>query len=312
MEEIYFRDVVKFLWRSRFWVAGASALAVVISGVMYAHAIPQYEITMTLVPADTGRNPWEQQGATSLASQFLGVPVGDRRTQKAQQFLALFSSPAVLERAEKELRVLPHLFSGSWDPIRAEWIEPDGWATRIRKMLRADLPWVPPNVADVSKRFEKDLRVVSTNAGLLVQVTFRDRDPAFGINLLQALYRESDDMLRERARLQNDEHISYIQKALSSVSYAETRQSLTTLLTAEVGQRVMINSNAPYAMEILKPAFANPRPISPSLTLYTMVAFVLGSLLGLLASAVYSALRTGRRVQLGGANALHGHPVQTN
>ena len=298
MEEIYFRDVVHFLWRSKWWMAVCTVLAVGVGASMYANATPQYEITMALVPVDDSRNPWQQsgQGVSSIASQFLGMPSGDRRTQNAQQFLALFKSPTVLARVDKQMALLPHLFYGSWDSERGQWIEPTGWRTQLRTMLRTDLPWVAPNLADASKYLERGVEVETINGGALVEVTFVDRDPAFGTALLEALYRESDEVMRSRARAQNDEHINYIQKSLSTVSYAETRQSLTSLLTVEVGQKIMINSNSPYAMEVLKPAFADPRPVSPSLTTYTLTAIGAGLASGIGASLLAGALWPRRRL----------------
>jgi uncharacterized protein involved in exopolysaccharide biosynthesis len=297
-EEIYFRDFVHLVWRAKWWMAVCTALAVGIGASMYANAIPQYEITMALVPVDDRQNPWEQggQGVSSIASQFLGMPVGDRRMQNAQQFLALFKSPTVLERVDKQMALLPHLFFRSWDSEREQWIAPTGWTTQLRTMLRSDLPWVAPSLADASKYLEREMEVETTNGGGLVEVRFVDRDPAFGTALLESLYRESDEVMRSRARAQNDEHISYIQKSLSTVSYAETRQSLTSLLTVEVGQKIMINSNSPYAMEVLKPAFADPRPVSPSLTRFTLIAIGAGLACGIGASILAGALRPRRRL----------------
>jgi uncharacterized protein involved in exopolysaccharide biosynthesis len=297
MEEIYFRDVVQFLWRSKWWVAGTTTLSVAVAVWLYAHAIPQYQTTMTLVPVMSGQNPWEQgaQGAASLASQFLGVSVGDRSIQKSQQFLSLFRSPTVLERADKQLSLLQHLFSRSWDEQRQTWIEPTGWRTTLRTMLRTDLPYVPPSLSDGAKYLERTMTVTPLSGGTIVEVRFTDRDPKFSVPLLEALYRESDEVMRNRARLQNDEHINYIQKALPTVSYAETRQSLTTLLTAEVGQRIMINSSSPYAMEILKPPLTDPRPVSPVLTSHVLAGIAVGFVGGLAMSAFFATLLRHRR-----------------
>jgi uncharacterized protein involved in exopolysaccharide biosynthesis len=162
-------------------------------------------------------------------------------------------------------------------------------------MLRTDLPWVPPNLSDAGKYLERTMTVTPLNGGNLVEVRFTDRDPKFGVTLLNALYSESDEVLRDRARIQNDEHINYIQKSLATVSYAETRQSLTTLLTAEVGQRIMINSSSPYAMEILKPALTDPRPVSPVLTMHVLAGMAAGFVVGLAISALFAALRADRR-----------------
>jgi uncharacterized protein involved in exopolysaccharide biosynthesis len=296
-EAIYFRDVLRLLWRAKWWMVIATVLAVGIGASMYARATPRYEITMALVPVDSRQNPWEQggQGVSSIASQFLGVPLGDRRLQNAQQFLALFRSPTVLARVDKQMGLLPHMFYTSWDAAREQWVPPTGWTTQLRMMLRTDLPWVPPSLADASKYLEREMEVEVTAGGALVEVKFVDRNPAFGAALLEALYKESDEVMRSRARAQNDEHISYIQKSLSTVSYAETRASLTSLLTVEVGQKIMINSNSSYAMEILKPPFADPRPVSPSLTIYTLIAIATGLLFGIVASIVTGSLRTERR-----------------
>jgi len=312
MQEIYLRDVIYMIWRSKWWIIAATLATVSAAVVLYTSAVPRYRITMTLMPASSSQNSLGRELAStaSIAGQFLGVSIGDQRAQTAEQFLAVFRSPIVLEQVDKKLNLLPHLFPDLWNASSKQWVEPP-WTARPRDLLRKDIPWHPPNLADAERYLERRMSVETLRGSALVEISITDRDTAFGISLLEALYHESDELMRNRARIRNDEYINYIQKTLSSVGYAETRQSLTALLTDELGKKIMINSNSPYAMEILKPPFADPREVSPSLRLYVLIALAAGFILGLTISLSLPkrSARSSRNVEEKVPQALSEVPV---
>jgi capsular polysaccharide biosynthesis protein len=135
----------------------------------------------------------------------------------------------------------------------------------------------------------------------MVHISIRDPDSAYADLLLNALYETTDGLLRQRAKARSDEHIVYIQKQLSSVNYTENRQSLTALLTAELGQQLLINSNAPYVMEKLEPTTHSSSPVSPSIALFIFGGVFLGLLIGFMLSLMVDRLefRAIRRVRFG-------------
>lgn len=294
MEELYFRDVLRTLWKARWWTSALLAISIVIAGFLYASAPRQYRITMTLAPASSSllSDGGGGESAASVAGRILGMSAGDRSVQATQKFLQLFTSPLVIDRVEKRQSVLPHFFPAQWDAARKQWREPSSWfgSGNVERTAHK-----PPSPVDAKQYLARTLTVEAPRNSTLVHVTYIDRDIQFGVALLNALYRETDSLLRERSRMENDERIAYIRDTLSSVGYVDTRESLTALLTVELRQQININSMAPFAMEMLEPPIADTVPASPRLLPYLMTALFMGLVGGQVLSLLVTPFLTGRR-----------------
>lgn len=294
MEKIYLRDVLGLLWAARFFIFFSTAATLLIAIWLLVVTPPQYEASVTLVPTQANQYP-SQNGSSgasnlvgSLAGQFLGV-ANDKDAQSTAQFLELMKSPFVVNSIDRRYHILPHIFSSQWDAQEKQWIRPSGPITDIKYAFKAVLhrpQWAPPGPYEASQYLALKTTVDIPPQSSMVHLSLRDRDPTYAAFLLNALYQATDGLLRERAKQRSDEHIAYIQRQLASTGYTETRQSLGTLLTVELGQQLLINSNAPYVLEKLTPITQSPNPVSPNIMVYLAGGCFLGIALGFVLSLI--------------------------
>jgi uncharacterized protein involved in exopolysaccharide biosynthesis len=297
MEQIYFRDLANAVWKSRWWIVVCVISSVGVALFVIVNSPRQYQISMTLIPSGSGQQQQSTPASglvSSVAGQLLGL-TPDRGTQTVQQFLQLFTSPLTIAAVDKEQNILPRLFPGFWDEAKKQWVPPRGIRQDIVEALKGHSTWTPPGPVDGGKLLSKQMTLEMPRASSIVHVSYKTANPEFGVTLLNALYKRTDDYMRDRARGANNEHIAYIQRVLNSVGYSDTRQSLTGLLTTELGQKVMINSGAPYAMEILEPPTVSTDESSPGPVAYIAVACFVGVGAGIILSMVISALWRSQR-----------------
>jgi uncharacterized protein involved in exopolysaccharide biosynthesis len=287
MEKIYLRDALGQLWAARFFMLFSVIAGLLIAFVLLVNTPPQYEAMVTLVPTRANQYAGNGGGSGSsivgsIAGQFLGMG-NDKDTQSTGQFVELMQSPFIVGLIDRRDHIIQHIFASQWNGDTKQWAKPAGLTVDIKNAIKSMLHrplWVAPGAYDASAQLALRTTVdISPQTGM-VHLTFRDKDPAYAAFLLNAMYAATDGLLRERAKQRSDEHIAYIQRQLSSVNNAENRQSLATLLTAELGQQLLINSNAPFVLEKLGPTIVSPTPVSPKIFVYIVAGIFCGAGIG--------------------------------
>lgn len=303
MEQIYLRDFFSVLWRAKWWIVVCVSAGLTVAYETVRNTPPEYEVSMTLVPAagDEQQTQTANSGLVgALTGQVLGLAPG-REASSVQLFLQMFTSPVIIAELG-DMNVLPRLFPQFWDADRKTWVEPTGWRYWLLVAGRGpNYAWKPPTDADASDLLAQTMEISAgvPRAPSVVKISYTCKDAQFGVQLVNTLYRKTDDYLRKRARVENNDHIKYILGALANERDLETRQSLVVLLNSEQNRRVMINSNAPYAMEVLEPPSVLPGRPAIGPLVYALLAVSIGTGLGivlsLLGCALLSAIRGMRR-----------------
>lgn len=294
MEQIYLRDFFLVLWRAKWWIVICVSAGLTIAYEIVKSTPAQFEVSMTLVPAASD----EQQTQTAntglvgeLTGQMLGLPPG-RGAPSVQLFLQMFISPVMIGQL-RDMEVLPRLFPQFWDADRSAWVEPTGWRHWLVVALRGpNYAWKPPTDADASDLLSQKMEIEAgvPRAPSVVRISYTCDDAQFGVQLINSLYGKTDDYLRKRARAENNDHIKYILGALANERDLETRQSLVALLNSEQSRRVMINSDAPYAMEVLEPPSVLPARPTIGPAVFALLAVGIGTGLGIVLYLLTSAL----------------------
>ena len=286
MEKVYLRDVLGLVWGARFFMLCSVVVCLFAAIILYLDTPPQYEAEMTLVPTRANQYALQGmgagQGVAGSVAGLLGMG-NDKDTQSIQQFVELMRSPYVVTLIDRKSHIISHIFASQWDSTTNQWIRPSGWSQGIKDSIKSMLHrplWQPPGAFEASAQIETRTTIDSSPLSGIVRISLRDKDPAYAAFLLNSLYEATDGLLRERAKQRSDEHIAYIQQQLASVNYTENRQSLTALLTAELSQQLLINSNAPFVLEKLSPITQPPFPVSPKLMTFIVAAVFGGLMIG--------------------------------
>ena len=299
---VWLPDVLGIL-RSRWWIIPVCVLLCWILATAYTISAPKlYEARIVIMPK-------QQQSQTSGALQNLaglaGFDVGGNGSNRFSLFMATLDSTRLTERLDQKYGLIKEIYPEQWDDQTKQWREPGGLVEAFKRALYGffGLPaWVPPTSRalsdDLVKRVHKDRDKDTSSYSL----TYQNRDPQLATRVLQLMYAETEDMLREDQLRQAESSIAYINQRLQAVSINDYRTMLIGFLAEQERDRMVLeNRSIPVAAINVDPVTATDKPISPKPVIVFLVATVVGLLLAPILVLGRLSLTHGRR--------RHLHPI---
>jgi len=267
------RELWLVAWRGRLVIAAAGAVFAIAAVAYSLMAQEWYRAEVVLSPAEEpSALPFGGQlgGIAALA----GIGVGGGNVVEA---VATLESRQFARTFIEDRHLLTVLFADDWDAEHGRWREPD--------------PEDWPDVRDAVKYFQNDLLSVSEDRQTgLVTLAVEWIDPELAADWANELANRVNAVVRERALHVSSANVAYLQKELAQATLVEMRDTTTQLLTAELQKLMLARGNEEFAFRIIDAAAVPKEPVWPRLALITVIATMLGGLLGfLLTFARYAA-----------------------
>jgi hypothetical protein len=285
-------------WAGRWLIGGLMIAAVFLVFVAMHFMTPRYTASMLVasLPENSGGGLSALAGNSTLQSLAGSVGmggVGGAQTENFNRFIQSLSSNELAERLARDPRIMHHLFWRQWDTEHQRWRQHVGLLAFLSDLYRSYLklpPWHPPGAQELSEYLSRALSVSPVPRSQFQQVDFVDRDPAFAQAILQRVYRESEDILRIAAASTARKQSAYIERRLESTTMnADNRVALIQLDVDIERKRMLAESNAPFAADILDPPHVGNLPTSPKPVLYLALAAMFGLIAGLVLSFLVGA-----------------------
>jgi hypothetical protein len=281
---VSFRDIYPVLRHNLYFIGIAIFASVLVAIAWMKISGPTYIARMVVSQAEG--LPQTSSGAGSLLSSLgsaagLGSLLGGTHSPLYERFEELLSSQQVAARVERKHHVMRHLFRKRWDAEHNVWKKPDGLIASLSGSIRNffGVPgWSPPDTAALVKRIQRKLVISDTKDTGLRQVEFEDEDRAFALAMLNWLYQEADESIREIDIVRTRAQITYLRKELDQITSVEQRTALTNLLESQEQRQMLLLSNAPYGAAIIVSPEAPTEPNSPRIALTITLAVVVGIL----------------------------------
>lgn len=293
---INLREVVRRILRG-WWIIVLTVLGSVGVAFLYLDRAPvEYTATLIISSVDEG-------AASSVASPeavgALSALLGGGTSQSESvsdftRFRYLMVSRALARRLVERHDMLKVVFASEWNEIEQRWSPPGSLNADVRRWLGElfDVPWyTEPSVDRLAAYLESRLDVANLETTPMVTVAFNHRDGEFARRLLDTIYDETDQLLREQDRSNTEEAVTYLGEALTRASLVEHRLALQQLLLRNLAKLMLLDTDQPFAARMLEPPYVSPLPTSPKVNLVLIVAFVGGAILGLVMVFFVDALR---------------------
>ena len=257
------------LRRYRTWILATSAVVVAaaIAASLLMTRIYEAEV---LVAHSSAQSSDETLGM--LASRLgalmpmAGLGFGDVSYGRPEAIATLTSRTLSLKFIEK-YGLMPHLFPELWDAGAKKW--------------KGD----PPTEAEAFERFDERVRSLSEDTATgLITVSIRGVDPRLAADWANALVRDANEYLSDRALTEARVSIAALEDALQKTNTLEVRQIIYGLIETQLSNATLAKTRADYAVRVIDPAaapdaddYVQPRPV-----LYIAIALLLGPVLGFL------------------------------
>ena len=298
-DQISLREIVLRVWRGK-WIVLLTALVIVAAvGAWMKMKDPRYTASMVVASAGEDgagglRNRLSQySGIAALAG--IGLPTGKTVTAFVQ-FGEILTSPVVAERLMRKYDIMPTVFEGSWtwDAENKTWVAKSNPIKALKGKFREffGLPAKsPPTAAALADYLDRKLTISLIETTGMQRIEFQHKDPVFAVQLLAALHKEADNLIREESQTRTSRQIAYIERKLQTTTAADHRRSLVQLLLDQEKQMMMIQVDLPFAARVIEPPMASDQPTFPKPTLFFALALVGGSILGVFVVFLIGALR---------------------
>ena len=231
---------------------------------------PKYEAVITIMPVDHRAQRGELSDIVSRVSGLAQLVGSNTAGDERAEALAVLRSRALSVAMIEERNLRPILFHKRWDNRAGQWRSKD--TTRI------------PTLGEAFKRFDKQVRRVSEDRRTgIVTLSILWSDPDVAAQWATYLVEKANEDLRQRAILEAEESIAYLNKELVKTSVVEIRQAIYRLLEIKINAIMLANVQKEYAFRVIDPAAAPDEkdfawPLRP---LFAVAGLVVGALIGL-------------------------------
>jgi uncharacterized protein involved in exopolysaccharide biosynthesis len=300
--EITLPGMARTLWDGIWLLAAVVAATVLVTAVGLKLRPPLYTATMTVAPAQA-----DLSAASQLASeleQFANLATLAQsaakieRVSDLERYAQLFGSTTLAARLDAEHHLLQLVFADQWDPQTRTWHPPAGWIARIeRAVLRFfGFPgWTKPEAAELAEWLGNRIDVERMGSSSLYDIEFSHPSRAFAVSLLGMAHDGANALLREAALDRINGQIGQVEKELGAATNPGRKQALEALLTEEYQTQALLQTDQPYAAQLVVPPAAGPTPSSLNPLLALGLAVVVGVILGLFIIFLRDALREDAR-----------------
>lgn len=260
--------VLKKRWR----VIGVTALSVIaLSSAVALFMRPLYQAEVVVIYSEAGQG--DQQlallasrlgGIASLA----GLDTGETGGARAEA-LATLRSRQLSSRFIEEHGLMPYLFADLWDAAKQDWRSKDE----------------SPTIADAFERFDENVRGISEDRTTgLITVSMRGRQRELLADWANQLVRDANSRLRDRAVMEAQQSVDFLEKQLAKTNEIEVRQAIYQLMETQISKATLANVREDYAFRVIDPAVTPQADdyIRPNRPLIVALGVLAGCVIGFL------------------------------
>lgn len=276
--EISLRDLWDILWRGK-WIIISVTAVFALGSVAYAlTATEWYRSEALLAPA-------EEKSTSSLGGQLgglvalAGVTVGGGDSAES---LAVLSSREFAREFIEDLDLLPVFFSDRWDAASSRWLEddPEAW----------------PEIRDAVRFFHANVLKVSQDRRTnFVTLAVEWTDPVAATLWADELVKRLNTRLRERALIEAEANVEYLQSELAKSGVITLQQSIGRLLESELQKLMLARGNEEFAFRVLDSPATPKRRVRPNRPVIAVAGTLFGGMLAVIGVFLAHALRGEKR-----------------
>lgn len=249
-------DVLRDLWRARFYLLAGVVIGLTGASLFLAAAVPQHRATMLVAPTTRSGTPDISAlfpNNASFAMEYVMQSFGPGDSSDFMRFETILREASIADRLLRDEKIRTGLAK----------------AQHYKFSAVADTD----NSSKLAAWLQKNIAVEPVGQTRLKRVSLLHPDPAFAVYMLQQMYGITDGMIRAELEDKTAKRINYLTGELDKISNPEHRRILTKLLMDQEQINMILAVNEPYAAAIAEPPAAAPKPTWPRKSL-VLPAFV--------------------------------------
>jgi hypothetical protein len=198
-----------------------------------------YTVDLVAVPARFDQSIDGVSMTQALSGLGALTGVGSAQSDEVREALAILRSRSLIEAFIAEENLLPVLFEDKWNSLEGSWTDQED----------------VPSLWDGYRRFSRDVMSVSVNLSqgiISLRVTWKESGIA--AQWANKLLTQANDRIRQRVIDEASGNIDFLRGELEATSLLEVRQSIFSLLEAQIRRIMLANTRPDYAFRVIDPA----------------------------------------------------------
>jgi hypothetical protein len=291
LETVDIKFLAGVLWRKKWIILLCVALGL-LKGLHDVRGFqPQYTAKMVVAPVEGSQAglPLGRRATSALQNFGINLGSGAVQTSPFDRLVFQLSSVEFARHLQAKYGLMQKLFAGKWIEAEKKWKKPGGTQfmlrNKLRKFMRLNV-WSEPRIEDLARYIGGNVAIVKDPITGFANISYRNVDPKFALYLLETVYREADERVRQFERAKIEDSGNYIEKQLEKQSQNDLRTVLFSLLGQQQRKKMLLSMQGAYVAPVLEPLHLVERQTEPEfslmLTIPMLVGFLASSLLILL------------------------------
>jgi uncharacterized protein involved in exopolysaccharide biosynthesis len=263
-----FAELTRTLWRGRWTIilTVAVLMALAITYSLLAKPIYRADVVLSPVSEDSMR---PSLGALGGLASLAGINIG--AGNKSVEAVAILKSKGFAREFIETQKIMEPLLEA-----RGGGSGMFGGAPQSKDIRLA------------VESFDRGVRRVSEDRKTgLVTLSIQWEDGTVAAAWANAVVRQLNDRMRQRALVDSQNNVTYLQKELATTTVVSLQQAIGRLLESEMQKLMLARGNDEFAFKIIDAAAPPRRPFWPRPVLATALAMLLGGIF----SSAYVLLR---------------------
>jgi hypothetical protein len=251
-----------------------------------ALAEPQYIATAVVGPPQTSLSQsmlasgLSGSGLAGLASKLSGFGSLSGQGTPFSEYTQLLTSNRLAEELAQTKGVLPTVFYKKYDWENKRWKPRDNLFHRSIDFIKQVFHYPvksSPDQDDLERFLSENMDVQTSLESEFVTVNLKFKDPAQAQYLLKVILMTADHIVRHDTRADVSARLAYLEKSLPSITQADVKESLISILSTQQQTMMAISADKLFAFDLVDPAHADMKPASPNLPLFLFLAILLST-----------------------------------
>lgn len=271
-DEIDLVELIGYLWSKKVIIVCFSGFFSVIAIIYSLMVTPLWDVSGT-VRETSVQNQMQIPSSIGAAASLFGVDIGG---QQANSNLPFLQSRAIVENFILENDLLPILLEDSDEDAFAEFSEDQLIYAAVTLFL------------DEVLTINQDL------ATGLIAVTIRWKDPEIAYQWNLGLIDLANREIRENELRLAENFYSYLNSELTATNSVELRQSIASMIEAQMQTIMLANADAEYAFSYIDPPRIPDRRAYPRRSLMVILSFIASLFLSVIGLLIIRAFKDQR------------------
>lgn len=284
-DEVDLKELFLVIWKGKIIIIVITAIFAITS-IVISLSLTNFYKSESIV---TLRNNSQNQGMFSQfsnAASLIGVNLQSSSDEKAVTAIELIKSRYFVKHLISFDNVLPSIMAAkSYDVgTRKLNYDPEIYDSESGVWLREPKNGnTKPSYLEVYEEYHENLMTISQNNQTgFISINIEHISPIFAKEFLELIIRETNFLLKRKDMELSSEALKYLKSELSKTSLVEIRESIHTLIEAQLETQMMTKINEDYVLTEVEPPFIPERKSKPIRSIIVILSTIFGSIMGII------------------------------